>query len=81
MEAALLSRLTHCSRVLEQVGINVGARDEAKVDADELPKARRVVVLHRFGVAERLEDRVGLQELILELSEAKALHLHLRDGD
>ena len=47
---------------------NVRTRENKRQKGLLAYKARRVVVLHRFGVAERLEDRVGLQELILELS-------------
>ena len=46
------------------------ARDgtiRVKVDLDELAEAGRVVVTHGLGVAQRLEQRVGLQQLVLQV--------------
>ena len=65
MIVALALRRACAARALEEVIPSEGARDAAggvKVDSDELPKARRVVVAQRLGVAERFEHRVGADE-------------------
>ena len=36
------------------------------MDLDELPESGRVVVAHSLGVAEGLQDRVGVQDLLLK---------------
>jgi hypothetical protein len=54
---------------LQQVRLDRGTDDHTasiKLETDELAETRRVVVLQRFGVTERLEDRVGLQDLLLQ---------------
>ncbi len=43
----------------------------AEQDLDELAEARGVLVAHCFGVAERLQQRVALDDLILHLPSLK----------
>ena len=62
--------LLHDSRLFEQVlrvarRVDLSARVEE--DLNVLAEARRVVVAHRLGVAERLEDRIRLQNALLDL--------------
>ena len=66
---ALLLGLRDEARLLEQVLLDLGALDDAllvEVDVDVLAEAARVVVAYRLGVAERLEDRIGLEYLLLD---------------
>jgi len=54
-----------------------------EVTADELAKARGVVVPHGLGIAERLQHRVGLHDLLLQgaaLARLAALSLLLSGG-
>jgi hypothetical protein len=55
-------------RALEQVRPDRRAGDSVvliELNLDELPEPRRVVVSHRLRVSERLQERVGLQDLLL----------------
>ena len=66
---ALARPLRHHSRLLEQVGADGAADDGAvarEVRLHEFAEARRVVVAQRARVAERLEQRVRLQQLPLQ---------------
>ena len=59
-------RLRHDPRLFEQIVVIVGRRDAAlpiEGDLDQLAKSGRVVVTDRLGVAEGLEDRIGLQSV------------------
>ena len=44
------------------------------MDLDELPESGRVVVPHRLGVAEGLQDRVGVQDLLFKRSWNRGLN-------
>jgi hypothetical protein len=62
--------LLYDARLLEQIlrvarRVNLPARIEE--DLNVLAEPRRVVVAHRLGVAERLEDRIRLQNALLDL--------------
>ena len=57
------------ARALEQVGPHGGAGDapaRRELDLDEFTEARGVVVADGLGVAEGLEERVGLEDLLLD---------------
>ena len=58
-------------RIAFIIPTNVGASNVAagiEVDPDELAEPRGVVILDGLGVAEGLEDGVGLQQLLLKFS-------------
>ena len=60
------------TRFLEEVRLNEGPLDRAiarKVQSHHLSEARGVVVAHRLGVAERLEQRIGREDRVGELVE------------
>ena len=66
MVAALPVRRRDEARLFQQVRHDRCARNvprTVKVHLDELAKAARVVVAQRASVAERLQDRVALQNL------------------
>ena len=57
------------TRLLQQVALNISTRHLAHVvepDTDELSEAGGVVVPHSLGVAVRLQDGVGLHDLVLK---------------
>jgi hypothetical protein len=69
VEVTLAGTLGGHARLLEQVDERVGARDltaGVELQLDELTETRRVVVLGRLGVTEGLEDRVELEQLLLQ---------------
>jgi len=66
---ALVGRLLHDAGLLEEVRLDLRARDgglAVEVDVDPLAEARRVVVAHRLGVAEGLQHGVGHHDLLLD---------------
>lgn len=75
MEAALARAPRRHARLLEEVPLDVGARnraDRVEVDPHELAEPGRVVVLDSLRVPERLEDRVRVEDLSLEVAELLA---------
>ena len=64
-------QLIVCRRVVcSWSGAHRASRDGTvgvKVDLDKLAEAGGVVVTHGLGIAQRLEQRVGLQQLILQV--------------
>ena len=64
-------QLIVCRRVVcSWSGAHRASRDGTvgvKVDLDELAEAGGVVVTHGLGIAQRLEQRVGLQQLVLQV--------------
>eukprot|EP00042_Codosiga_hollandica_P058624 m.886787 g.886787 ORF g.886787 m.886787 type:complete len:1258 (+) comp59913_c0_seq1:2120-5893(+) len=71
VEAALAGLLAHNARLLQQVGLNVSAGNlalVAELHANELAKARRVVVADGLGIAESLEHGIGLDDLVLDVA-------------
>ena len=67
MRMRMRMRMRMTPRMLTNVSAsNVAAGIE--VDPDELPESRGVVILDGLGVAEGLEDGVGLQQLLLKFS-------------
>lgn len=65
---ALLWALERDARLLEEVVLDDAAADaELVVEANlhELAEPRTVVVADRLGVSKRLQDRVGLEDLLL----------------
>ena len=68
--ATLVRLLVSDARFLEQVDVNVATGELShvvEVDPDELAKPGRVVVPDGFGIAVRLEDRVGVNNPIFEV--------------
>ena len=68
---ALLERLEHQPRPLEEVGSNLGPDDAPGLvehDLDVLAEPGRVVVPRRLGVAKGLHDRVRREDLLLGLT-------------
>lgn len=62
-------------RLLQQIPVHIRARNRArpvKVDPHELAEPGRVVVLHRLRIPKGLQDRVGLEDLALELPQLLA---------
>ena len=75
MVVSLLGVLADHPSPFQQVVGDVAAHHLAlpvKVDLDELAKSARVVVPRRFGVAESLQDGVGVEDLLLEGARAPA---------
>ena len=69
MVASLKRLLVGETGLLEQVDNHVGSGQLSRgveVDTDELSKPGRVVVPHGLGIAPRLEDGVGLDNLVLK---------------
>jgi hypothetical protein len=65
-----LSLVSH-TRPLEQVGDDGGTRDLcgfSESDLNEFTESRRVIVLGGLGVTEGFEKRIGLDQLLFELS-------------
>ena len=65
----LLRLLVGDPGLFQQVDLHVGPRQLSglvEVDPDELAEARAVVVPHGLGVAERLQNGVRLDDLVLE---------------
>ena len=53
----------------QQIGLNICAGDTKilrEMDANELAKTRRVVITRGLGISVRLQDRIGLNNLILQ---------------
>lgn len=66
---ALVHGLVHDARLFEQVLLNLGALDDAvlvEVNVDVLAEATRVIVSDRLGIAERLQNRIRLENLLLD---------------
>mmetsp|Transcript_26152 Transcript_26152/g.65745 ORF Transcript_26152/g.65745 Transcript_26152/m.65745 type:complete len:331 (+) Transcript_26152:1723-2715(+) len=62
--------------LLQQIGRDLGAHNLAcRVEADlsQFAETRRVVVAHRLGVAERLQDRRSFHQLLLHGGELRVL--------
>jgi len=71
VECAFIWRLSHHSRFLKQIGFNVGTGNVSgviEIDSNKFAKTRRVVVLHRFRIAKRFQQRIRLEQLVLELA-------------
>lgn len=71
MVGSFLLLLEDDSGLLEQVGLDVSSRQfsrRAKVNSDELSESRGVIVTDGFGVTERFQDGVGLDDLIFEVA-------------
>eukprot|EP00962_Isochrysis_galbana_P055701 scaffold27473_cov118-Isochrysis_galbana.AAC.2 len=69
---ALLGRLHDRARLLKQVCYDVSAHQPValiKVNARELAEARRVVIHDRLRIAERLKDRVAVQNLLAQAAQ------------
>ena len=65
VERALTRRYRHSSRLFEQIRAHSAAAEgAARVETDLNPpaEAARIVVTESLGVAEGLEDRVGLEQ-------------------
>uniref|UniRef100_A0A2M4B0Z9 Putative secreted protein n=1 Tax=Anopheles triannulatus TaxID=58253 RepID=A0A2M4B0Z9_9DIPT len=65
---AFVRVLRHDAGLFQQVLLNLGTLDDAttvEVDVDVLAEAGRVVVAHRFRITERFQDRVRLEDLLL----------------
>ncbi len=66
--AALSRQLVHHPGLLQEVGLDARPADAStivKKDVDELTKATTVIVPQCLGVSERLQQWVGLQDLVL----------------
>ena len=77
VEVALPLLLVHHAGGLEEVRVDGTAEQRerpggrrCKREADELAKAGRVVIALRLAVAKRLEDRVGLQDALVQIDGA-----------
>ena len=83
MVATLQRLLVSQTRLLEQVDNHVGSGQLSggvEVDSDELSEPGGVVVPHSLGVAEGLQDGVGLDHLVLQRGFLLLALLHLLDG-
>mmetsp|Transcript_33071 Transcript_33071/g.93601 ORF Transcript_33071/g.93601 Transcript_33071/m.93601 type:complete len:262 (-) Transcript_33071:524-1309(-) len=65
--------LLHHTTLLKEIGANAGPGNGPPVEeyVDQLAKARRVIVPERFGVAEALQDGVGLEDAVLNARAAR----------
>ena len=83
VECAFFGRLTNNTRFFEEVRLNIGARDETRrveVDANKFSKTRRVIVTNGLGITVCLQDRVGLDDLVLQGGLLLLSLLHLLAG-
>ena len=81
MVVSLVLALRDDSGSLQQVVGDVAAHHAAlgvEVDLDELAEPRRVVVASRLSVSERLQDRVGVENLGLQREGIRACN---KEGD
>ena len=71
VEATLVGALLDDTRLLEQIDDDRSTRDESgfvEGYLDEFTETRRVVVLVGLGVTKSFQERVGLEQLLLQLT-------------